>query len=241
MLQSVGTKVQRMEYRPIPIESLMSEDSDKLLGDGSEERTSAQIELEEKLQQAEAQIAAAELKFQTILKTTRAEAYEEGRKSQRSEHSEKLAKAADQFGDAVQRFWADRDRYIARVEREVVRLALAIAARILHREAQMDPLLLTGAVRVALGELVDTTEVRLRVPAEEQQMWSDMLRLMPNLPLKPQLVPDGEMKAGECTLETHLGTVDLGVKAQLGEIERGFFDLLEYRDQMASAPQIASQ
>lgn len=241
MLQSVGTKVQRMEYRPISIESLMSEVSAELLGDGSEEKARAQAELENKLQEAEARLSAAELKFQSTLKSARAEAYEEGRKSQHTEQAEKLAKAADQFGDAVQRFWADRDRYIARVEREVVRLSLAIAARILHREAQMDPLLLTGAVRVALGQLVDTTEVRLRVPSEEQQMWSDMLRLMPNLPLRPQLVPDDGMKAGECTLETHLGTVDLGVKAQLGEIERGFFDLLEYRDQMASAPQIVGQ
>ncbi len=34
-----------------------------------------------------------------------------------------------------------------------MKLALAVAARILRREAQMDPLLLTGAVRVALGQL----------------------------------------------------------------------------------------
>ncbi len=32
----------------------------------------------------------------------------------------------------------------------MVRLALAIARKVLHREAQMDPLLLAGVVRVAL-------------------------------------------------------------------------------------------
>ena len=47
----------------------------------------------------------------------------------------------------------ERDRYLHAVEHEVVKLALAVAARILRREAQMDPLLLTGAVRVALGQL----------------------------------------------------------------------------------------
>jgi flagellar assembly protein FliH len=30
-------------------------------------------------------------------------------------------------------------------------------------------------------------------------------------------------------LEAGLGTVDLGVRAQIAEIERGFFDLLEVR------------
>jgi flagellar assembly protein FliH len=33
----------------------------------------------------------------------------------------------------------------------------------------------------------------------------------------------------ECVLETSVGRVELGVKAQLIEIERGFFDLLGQR------------
>ena len=61
----------------------------------------------------------------------------------------------------------ERDRYFEAVEHEVVKLALAVAARILRREAQMDPLLLTGAVRVALGQLSASTQVRSRVPAAD--------------------------------------------------------------------------
>ena len=94
----------------------------------------------------------------------------------------------------------------------------------------MDPLLLSGAVRVALGQLSEATEVRLRIPASQQQLWTEMIHLMPCLPLRPQLVADDALGAWECLLETHLGAVDLGVKAQLKEIERGFFDLLEHRD-----------
>jgi flagellar assembly protein FliH len=44
----------------------------------------------------------------------------------------------------VEQFRGARERYFAEVEQEVVKLALAIAARVLHREAQMDPLLLTA-------------------------------------------------------------------------------------------------
>ena len=32
------------------------------------------------------------------------------------------------------------------------------------------------------------------------------------------------MRLGDCVIETALGSVDLGIRAQLGEIERGFFD-----------------
>jgi flagellar assembly protein FliH len=105
-----------------------------------------------------------------------------------------------------------------------VKLALGIAARILRREAQMDPLLLTGAVRVALGQLSGSTEVRLRVPSAELDLWNDVIALLPNLSLKPAVVAGEGMRLGDCVIETTLGSVDLGIRSQLGEIERGFFD-----------------
>ncbi len=84
---------------------------------------------------------------------------------------------AEQVAELIQRFAEDRERYLHAVEHEVVKLALAIAARILRREAQMDPLLLTGAVRVALGQLSNTTEVKLRVPAADLELWSEAIAL----------------------------------------------------------------
>ena len=103
-------------------------------------------------------------------------------------------------------------------------LAATGAARILRREAQMDPLLLTGAVRVALGQLSGSTQVRLRVPAAELDLWSETAALFPRLRVKPVVLAGEGMRLGDCTIETELGSVDLGIRAQLGEIERGFFD-----------------
>lgn len=153
---------------------------------------------------------------------------QEGRQAEREALTATL-KAADgrrlrQSADLIASFDQARDRYLQAVEHEVVRLALAIAARILRREAQMDPLLLTGSVRVALGQLSGSTEVRLRVPPEDLAFWSDAIALLPNLPLKPAVVAGEGMHLGECVVETVLGSVDLGIRSQLGEIERGFFD-----------------
>ena len=120
----------------------------------------------------------------------------------------------------------EREEYFARVEREVVELALAIAGRILHREALLDPLLLAGAVRVALGQLGETSGVRLRCPAGDVEHWRDWVA---GLAPAPEIVGDRSLAAGECALEATVGNVDLGVRAQLVEIERGFFDLLEQR------------
>lgn len=121
-------------------------------------------------------------------------------------------------------FAEERDRYLHRWEQETVRLALAIAARILRREAQMDPLLLTGAVRVALGQLSQSTTVRLRVPAQDEPLWEEALARMPGLVLRPVVIAEPGMELGECRMETELGSADLGLWPQLKEIERGFFD-----------------
>lgn len=88
----------------------------------------------------------------------------------------------------------------------------------------MDPLLLTGAVRVALGQLSGSTQVRLRVPEAELALWTEAILLLPNLAIKPTVIAGEGMRLGDCVIETDLGSVDLGIRAQLGEIERGFFD-----------------
>jgi len=129
-----------------------------------------------------------------------------------------------QLAELVRRFDSSCSQYLHEVEKEVVALALAIAARILRRESQMDPLLLTGAVRVALGQLSKTTQVRLRVPQVDSALWTEAIAHLPNLAVRPEIVADTELHSGDCLVETDLGGTDLGLRSQLAEIERGFFD-----------------
>jgi flagellar assembly protein FliH len=152
----------------------------------------------------------------------------EGRQAEREAQAAALAAADElrvrQAAELAGNFSQELDRYLQAVEHEVVELALMVAARILRREAQMDPLLLTGAVRVALGQLSSSTQVRLRVPAVDLAFWTETMLRLPKLAVKPEVVAGEGMRLGDCRIETEMGSVDLGVRAQLGEIERGFFD-----------------
>ena len=153
---------------------------------------------------------------------------ERGREEAREVNREALSNARRQeerrMAGVVESFTVARDGYLRAAESEVVKLALAVAARILRREAQMDPLLLTGAVRVALGQLSATTQVRLRVPASDLELWREAIAYVPNLAVKPEILAGEDLRLGDCVVESNLGTVDLGIRSQLGEIERGFFD-----------------
>ena len=146
------------------------------------------------------------------------------RQAQAAAHANEEQQRIRQAAELLEGFAKERDRYLLAVEHEVVKLALAVAARILRREAQMDPLLLTGAVRVALGQLSASTQVRMRVPPSDLNLWTEAIALLPNLGVKPEVAVGEGMRLGDCVSETELGSVDLGIRAQLGEIERGFFD-----------------
>lgn len=125
---------------------------------------------------------------------------------------------------ACSSFAQERTRYFAEVEREVVKLAVAIASRILQREVAMDATLLAGVVRVALSKLGDQEGAVLHVPETELEMWRRAIK-----PTNLQVRADAEMDAGELRLEAAGGIAELGIGAQLVEIERGFFDLLDKR------------
>jgi flagellar biosynthesis/type III secretory pathway protein FliH len=154
--------------------------------------------------------------------------YQEGVKAEREAQAGVLSalekQRTAQLAALMQRFDEERERYLHAVEQEVVQLALSIAARVLRREAQMDPLLLTGAVRVALGQLSNATHVSLRVPSAELDLWVEAIEHLPNLSVKPAVLAVEDMQTGDCVLESELGSVDLGIRSQLIEIERGFFD-----------------
>jgi flagellar assembly protein FliH len=166
----------------------------------------------------------------------RQEDREAERKAQAAILGESEERRKRELAGVIASFGMERDRFLHAVEQEVVKLALAIAARILRREAEMDPLLLAGAVRVALGQLAESTEVKLRVPAAELEMWKETIGLIPKLAMKPVVIAGDGMRLGDCVVESKVGSVDLGVRSQLGEIERGFMDR-----QGASPPEAAAQ
>ncbi len=158
--------------------------------------------------------------------------YEQGREdglaaaqgAEQAARADKLQRLAAAVENLAQDFAGERGRYYEQLEREAVKLALAMAGRILRREAQMDPLFLLGAVRVALGQLTASTKVRLRVPAADAELWTEAMALLPNRDTRPEVIAAEGIEVGQCVMETELGSADLGVRAQLGEMERSMFD-----------------
>ena len=172
-------------------------------------------------------VAEAEVKAREAQATERG--IQEGETRARGEFEKQLGVLYENVAQALREFAREREAYYQRVEEEVVRLALAIARKILHREAQLDPLLLAGIVRVALEKVSAGTAVRLRVHPDQVYAWHEFFSNQSEQGPVPELLGDASLGFGRCVLETALGSTDLTLESQLGEIEQGFFDLLAQR------------
>ena len=150
--------------------------------------------------------------------------FQEGESRARTDLTQAVTAERAKVGAALDNFQRERELYYQNTEGEIVQLALAIAPKILHREAQVDPLLLTGVARVALEKIATGSTVRLRVPSQELGKWQETLAAAENLQPQPELVGDATLSGAQLILETEVGTADLSLEAQLKEIElRGFW------------------
>jgi len=154
-----------------------------------------------------------------------AEGMREGEHRARTSFEKELELERGRIAQALTSFQAERSQYFSKVEVELVHLALAIAAKVLHREAHVDRLLVAGLVKVMLDKLNRDTKIVARVRPEEVPAWQNYFRENPAV----QVVDDISVEPMGCSLETELGTTDMGLNAQLKEIEQGFFDLLAQR------------
>lgn len=132
------------------------------------------------------------------------------------------------FGALAQKLSNLPKQVRADAEASTVALALGIAKRILHRQLSVDPEALLGLVK-SVFQTVDSRErVRLRVsPSDANTIFSARERL--NLPPSLEVSADPTLPPGSAIFSTSRGEIDASLDTQLGEIERGFADILGRR------------
>jgi flagellar assembly protein FliH len=228
MTNSLFSEVSDCEF-PDPITSFMYRDMDKSSLARFEEARQQESAAGHARQQVAPGQSAEEVN--ALVNQARAEAAAETEKRLRGEYEARAAAEAAKIHEALDRFVVERKDYFSRVESDVVQLALAISAKILHREAQVDPMLVAALVRVAVEKLHDGSSVTVRVSPQKAGKWREYLAN----PLNGStitVVEDAHLSQSDCMLETDLGSADFSIDAQLKEVEQGFFDLLAQRPQV---------
>lgn len=159
-------------------------------------------------------------------------AYQEGQRAaesaakQREEH--RLEPSIAALSVIIQELASLRKRLRTEAEGDMVKLAVAIARRVLHRELATDPEAILGVVIAAFHKLNARETQRLRMStADAAVIHENRIRL--ELPPGLDVSADTSLGPGSVIFETSRGELDASVDTQLAEIERGFTDVLRRR------------
>jgi flagellar assembly protein FliH len=151
-----------------------------------------------------------------------------GETAARERAQQKLDPVLNGLNSMIAELAASRKRVRAEAEDDAVKLAIAIARRVLYREIATDPEAILGLVKAAFSKLNARETHRLRVSPSDVavvQEYRAKLQLPPGL----EIYPDGALTSGSAIFETARGELDASVDTQLSEIERGLTDTLKRR------------
>ena len=126
---------------------------------------------------AEPEVTLTERSLAERLAVARGAGFAEAETKFRQQFEQQSARETNKISGALENFDREQRNYFARVEAEVVQLALAIAGKILHREAQVDPMLVAAIVHLSLGQLKDGSAATIRVRPGRRKSLAGTLRV----------------------------------------------------------------
>ena len=151
--------------------------------------------------------------------------FREGENSGRKQAAAQIDAAVDGFARSTAELAGLRGRLFREAEADLVKLALEIAHRVLHRELHVDPDAVTGLLKHALLKAKDQEIHRLRVHPEQVGRVRASLERLGSPAL--EVVGDASLELGSALFETSRGNLDASVETQFHEIEQGLVDRLE--------------
>lgn len=162
---------------------------------------------------AEAETEARELRetAERLARELREAAYEEGREAALLEFNQLLLDTRER-----------RDSAFQTAERDLLRLAVKLAEKIIGREIERDAGALADIVSTALRHARQNESLTVRIsPSDMPAIEAHRARLDPAGRARfLDLVPDPRVRPGGCVIESESGTVDAQLDTQLRVLER---------------------
>ena len=176
----------------------------------------------------EQQLAELRSSTQAEINRTKQAAFQEGLQKGRDEASVAIRDSAQKLATTLTDLLASKRKLRSDAEREVVKLSVAIARRILNRELATDPDAIQGIVMAALAKLQSRDVWQIRVGSQAQEVTKACVERA-GLSNSVKVIVDPALQPGDLIVDTSAGELDACVSTQLQEIERGFAERLGTR------------
>jgi flagellar assembly protein FliH len=163
------------------------------------------------------------------LESARQAGFREGEAAGRAAAQSELRPLVERFARTIDELAAMRPRLREQAEGDLVRLAVAIARRVVRRELTIDPQAITGLVKAALEQLSAGERIRIRVHPQDEVAVRNCLAAVGRA-ASVEVSGDAALERGSAILETERGNLDASAETQLAEIERGLTDRFRGND-----------
>jgi flagellar assembly protein FliH len=131
----------------------------------------------------------------------------------------------DKMTQSIAELGQFRGKLRRQAEGDTIKLALAIAKRVMRREISVDADAMRGLVIAALEKLQAQEIYRVRVSSGQAAAVTAALQQAAGH-VKIEVIADSALAPGGIIFETSQGNLDASVDSQLNEIERGLADHL---------------
>jgi len=170
-------------------------------------------------------LAQMERQYRQAVEQSSAAAYREGESAGRQQAAAELQAALERLARSVEELALLRPRQRQEAEHDMLRLAIAVARRVLRRELTVDPQALHGLALAALEKISGEQIHRVKVhPSMAPQMRALLEKSAAHSVV--EVISDSAREPGALIFETERGSLDASVETQLEEIERGLADHL---------------
>jgi flagellar assembly protein FliH len=151
----------------------------------------------------------------------------EGDQQAKASYEQQLATELSPIRTLVEQLRSLAPTLRRQTEEELVRLAVSVARRILHRELTIDPDALAGLLKVAFSKAEQYQIQQIRTDARSAAFIEQSLKGF-GRPEGIRVVADPTLPLGSVLMEFPKGQLDASIATQLQEIERGFVDLVRH-------------
>lgn len=156
--------------------------------------------------------------------------FRQGEKAGAELAEKKLETLMRRYADAILEIGKLKPALYEQAERDVVRLSLEIAKKIVHREVQIDREIVQTLIRVALSHVAIKSPVTIRLHPEDHNFVLEQQAALQRPGAGDQeftLLADNSVELGGCLIETECGDIDARIGEQFLEVERTFFSSRE--------------
>jgi flagellar assembly protein FliH len=149
----------------------------------------------------------------------------QGEKSALETSERKMDAALKRYAESIAEIRKLRSGLYSQVEREVVKLAIAVANKIVHREIRVDRDIVQTLVHVALSRVAEKSAVTICLnPADYSYLMERRTELAQSEGRDIALLADKSIERGGCLIQTNCGDIDARIEEEFREIEHSFFE-----------------